>query len=249
MIQFKNEQVFLITGASSGIGKETALLLNSLGATTIATARNEKRLSEMKLEAKQACNMHIEIKELTEDIQGLPQFIKSIKDKYGKLQGLVNCAGIVDINPLQLLDFSDVQKVYNINLFAPLFLTKGVADKRNNIGKGTSIVHVSSMGILTGNRGHSTYVGAKSALSNSMRSIAKELASRRIRVNCVLPSDIETPMTDRNGDFSELVEKRLTAYPMGIGQPIDVANMIAFLLSDKSEWITGQNYIIDCASI
>ena len=91
------------------------------------------------------------------------------------------------------------------------------------------------------------YCGAKAALINSSKVIAKEYALAGLRINTVSPSDIETPMT-QTGEIKNFVEDRLSQYPFGIGKPEDVANMVIFLLSDKAKWITGQDYVIDCAS-
>lgn len=249
MISFNKEQIYIVTGASSGIGQCVAQLLNELGATVVGIARNQERLLEAKNGAKFPENFHIEVKDLTEDIENLPKYVKSLKETYGKFAGMAYCAGITDVKPLQLLDFSEMKKQYDINLFAPVFLTKGIADRRNNTGKGCSFVYISSQAVLVAERAHSTYTGSKSALCGTMRSIAKELAPQGIRVNCVLPSDIETKMIGLDGPFAEAVQNRLSKYPMGVGKVSDVANMIIFLLSDKSEWITGQNYVIDCGSL
>ena len=249
MISFKKEQIYIVTGASSGIGQCTALLLNELGATVIGIARNKERLLESKNGAKYPENFHIEVKDLAEGIENLPQYIKSLKEKYGKFAGMAYCSGITDVKPLQMLDLSEIKKQYDINLFAPIFMTKGLADRRNNIGKGCSCVYISSQAVFVAERAHSTYTGSKSALCGTIRSLAKELAPQGIRLNCVLPADIETKMIGLDGPFAEEVQNRLSKYPMGIGKVSDVANMIMFLLSDKSRWITGQNYVIDCGSL
>ena len=89
----------------------------------------------------------------------------------------------------------------------------------------------------------SDYAGAKAALNIAVRAIARELAPHGIRANCILPSDIATPMTKAVSDF---LEQRLADYPMGIGSVSDVASFVAFLLSDKTSWISGQSYVVDC---
>lgn len=246
MISFTSEQRFIVTGASSGIGEAVALLLNELGASVIGIGRNQERLETMKAKAKQPENVFLEQKDLAEDIDSLPAYVKSLKDKYGKFQGMAYCAGITQNVPLKILDVSASKKLFDINYFAPVFMTKGLADKRNNAGSGTSMVFVSSAAAVCSARAMSDYSGAKAALCASVKSIARELASSGIRANCVLPTDIETPMTLADPDI--LFSKR-DKYPMGFGKPQDVANMIAFLLSDKSEWVTGQSYIIDCGAM
>lgn len=245
MISFNSEQRFIVTGASSGLGKGVALLLNELGATVIGIGRNQKRLEETLAEAKYPENMHIESKDLTEDIEGLPQYVKELKNKYGKFTGMACCAGIVDIKPLQIIEKSAMEKLFDIDYYVPIFMTKGFADRRNNTGKGASIVYISSIAANYCDKGMLNYAGAKAALIASAKTIGRELASQGIRVNCVSPSDIITPMVEQSND----VRTNFGYYPLGVGQVDDVANFIIFLLSNKAKWLTTQNYRIDCGTI
>ena len=245
MISFNKDQIYIVTGASSGLGEGTALLLNELGATVVGIARNEERLNKMKAKCKYPENMHIEIKDLAEDIEGLPQYVKELKNKYGKFSGMAYCAGLTNVQPLQILDFKEMKSLFDIDYFAPIAMAKGFADKRNNVGEGSSAVFISSLAAIACNRAMLTYSGAKSALIASIRSIAKEYASKKIRFNCVSPSDINTPMQS----WLENVtggERASWEYPMGLGEVSDVANMIIYLLSDRAKWITAQNYVVDC---
>lgn len=243
MVSFSAEQHFVVTGASSGIGEGVALLLNELGATVVGIGRNKERLEGMRAKAKFPENVFLEQKDLAEDISGLPAYVKSLKEKYGKFSGMAYCAGITLNQPLQLKDYEVSRRLFDIDYFAPMFMTKAFGDRRNTIGSGTSIVLISSAAANCSARAMSDYCGAKAALSHSARCIAKELAPHGIRINCVLPADIVTPMTLADPDI--LASK---SYPMGVGEVVDVANVVAFLLSDKAKWITGQNYVVDCAS-
>ena len=244
MISFNAEQRFVVTGASSGIGEGVALLLNELGATIVAITRREDRLKELKLRAKHPDNMLIEVKDLTEDIEGLPAFVKYLKEKYGKFQGMAYCAGLGGIHPLRMIDMETMQKIFAINYFVPVFLVKGFADKRNNNGKGTSIVCIASAGGVHCDPGMTCYAGSKGALIATMQSIARELAPAGLRVNCVSPTLIATNMAGE-------IERQFAEgkYPFGLGEVSDVANMIVYLLSEQAKWITAQNYIIDCGAI
>ena len=247
MIRFNKEQIYIITGASSGLGETTALLLNRLGATVIAIARNEKRLFEMQKKSKYPKNIHIEIKDLTKDINDLPKYVKSLKEKYGKFSGMAYCAGISGAKPLQGIDYNFLKDIFDISYFARIMITKGIADRRNNMGKGTSLVYISSIDAVLSSKGQSGYSGAKSALSSSIKAIAKEISAIGIRANCVLPSMIKTPMTTVDNIISE--DDTLNLYPFGWGSPEDAANMIIFLLPDEAKFISGQNYIIDSGGV
>ena len=246
MISFDKDQKFIVTGASSGIGEGVALLLNEFGATVIGIGRSQERLDGMKAKCKFPENLFLENKDLTEDIDGLPAYVKSLKDKYGKFRGMAYCAGIGEVKPLQIIDYDEMKKVFDINYFAPVFMAKGFADRRVNSGKGSACVFISSIAALCSDKGHITYAGSKAALSATIKSIAREVAASGIRMNCVLPSNISTPLT--TADFAD-IDFQLEKYPLGIGEVSDVANMIVYLLSDKAKWITAQNYVIDCGGV
>lgn len=246
MISFNPEQRFIVTGASSGIGEGVALLLNELGATVIGIGRSAERLEGMKAKCKHPENVFVEQKELTEDIQGLPAYVKSLKDKYGKLSGMAYCAGIGEVSPLQLWDYEKERRFFDVNYFAPLAMAKGIADRRNNVSGQTSCVFIASASALLADKGHCSYAGTKAALVASCRTLAKELTAQRLRVNTVSPTVIRTPMTITEGE--EYEKSQIAKYPLGFGEVSDVANLVVFLLSDKAKWITGQNYVVDCAS-
>ena len=243
MIFFTPEQRFIVTGASSGIGEGVALLLNELGATVIGIGRNKERLEGMKAKVRYPNNVFLEQKDLAEDIAGLPAYVKSLKDKYGKFQGLACCAGVSKITPLRAVEFLDVQAMFGINYFVPLFMAKGFVDRRVNNGGGSAVVCVASIGAVHCDPGMAVYDGSKGALISSMRAIAREVAAQGVRVNCVSPSLIETNMIDD-------VSRRYAdgKYPMGLGKVSDAANAIVYLLAPVSKWTTAQNYIVDCGA-
>lgn len=252
MINFNKEQIYIVTGASSGIGEATAILLNELGATVVGIGRNQERLEAMKAKCKYPENMFLEQKDLTEDIEGLPKYVKSLKEKYGKFSGMAYCAGVSALNPLRTITYEYLINIFDINYFAPIMMIKSIGDKRNNIGLGTSIVTISSIDAILNSKGQSVYGASKAALSASVKALSRELTQQNgVRINAVLPSMIKTSMTmnsqvqgleiNQNINFEE--------YPFGWGEPNDVANMIVYLLSDKAKFISGQNYVIDSGGV
>ncbi len=240
-MSFTKEQVFIVTGASSGIGKGVAHMLNEQGATVVAIARRADKLRETMLSAKYPDNFFYEVKDLTENISELSSYVKTLKDKYGKFSGLAYCAGISLTSPFQLADVEVMQNMFNINYFAPMMMLKGILDRRINIGRGTSNLLIASISASICLKGNSIYSGTKAALIASAKSIAREEATKGVRVNVISPADILTPLTE------DKFESRNPLYPMGVGSVSDVSNLACFLLSDKAKWITGQNYKIDCA--
>lgn len=241
MISFTSDQRFIVTGASSGIGEGVALLLNELGATVIGIGRSEDRLSAMRAKCKCPENMFVEAKDLAADIPALPIYVKELKNKYGKFQGLAYCAGQGEIMPLRAVDLDAMNRIFSINYFAPVFMAKGFADKRNNNGAGSAMVFIASRGGVYTDPGMTSYAGSKGALIATMQSVAKELAPAGIRVNCVSPALIQTRMADETS--REYADGK---YPMGLGTVADVANMIVYLLAQESHWISAQNYVMDC---
>lgn len=241
MISFTADQRFIVTGASSGIGEGVALLLNELGATVIGIGRNEERLAAMKSKCKYSENMYLEPKDLAADIPGLPNYVKELKNRYGKFQGMAYCAGLSGIMPLRAVDYDEMQKMFAVNYFAPVFMSKGFADKRNNNGSGSAMVFIASRGGVHTDPGMTSYAGTKGGLIATMQSVAKELAPSGVRVNCVSPALIQTNMADETS--RQYAEGK---YPMGLGTVPDVANMIVYLLAQESHWISAQNYVMDC---
>lgn len=245
MIEFNEQQIILVSGASSGIGKATALLLNKLGAKVIGLGRNEAALAQLVSEAKFPDKVFTETRDLSKDIDALPSYMLELSKKYGKLYGVVCSAGITEICPLRSLDYQQMQLLFNIDYFAPIFMAQGFVHRKVHLEPTSSFVAISSICPFKNNTALITYSGAKASLIASMQSIAIEYAAKGIRFNTISPADIDTPMLNAIAFMREEYEKR---YQLGFGKPEDVASLAAYLLSPISKWTTGQNYIIDCTT-
>jgi len=233
----------LVTGASSGIGRETAVLLSQLGARVILAGRNKGRLDGT--QAMLDGSGHRAEQFDLADLDAIPAWVKDISSRYGALHGVVNSAGIYGVFPLRTLTKSQLEETLHLNLNAAILLAKGFRQKGCHTERG-AIVFLSSVAGLRGHAGISAYTASKSALIGVTRSLAIELARDGIRVNNVAPGLVETEMA---GQFEEQTLAGRTGveseYPLGVGRPRDVANGIAFLLSDAARWITGTTLVID----
>lgn len=245
MSGFRTDDVFLVTGTSSGIGEGVARLLNQSGATVIAAGRDEARLESLREQAARPEHIYPEIKDLPENPDGLPDWVLGLKKQYGKLKGLIHCAGITLTEPVSMATYGGAVKVFDLDYFVPLLLAKGFADRRANIGDGASMTFIASLAAVRPDKGQGLYGGAKAALVNTMLVLAKELAPRRIRVNCISPALVMTPMGRQFMAELTSAEEQQSRYPLGLGQAGDVAELAVFLAGGRARWITGQNYILD----
>ncbi len=237
-------RVILVTGASSGIGRETAVLLSELGARLVLTGRDAGRLSATL--SRLADGMHsVEPFDLTA-VEQIPAWLNGIAAKTGPLAGLVHCAGVHSRRPLKVLDADSFEQVQRINVTAAMMLVKGFR-QRGCCTAGASVVLLSSVTGLVGEAGIAAYGASKSAVLGLTRCLALELASQQIRVNCVAPGMVRTEMAERF--FDSLTPEQITAieraHPLGIGKPRDAANAVAFLLSEAAAWITGSTLVVD----
>jgi NAD(P)-dependent dehydrogenase (short-subunit alcohol dehydrogenase family) len=233
-------KTILITGASSGIGRATAVECSRLGATIIATGRNEGRLNETLLSLSGEGHSMV-LAELTSEEQ-----LDSLVSSVPTLDGVVLCAGKGLMLPVQfsthekMLDTLDSNFLYPVELFRRLL-------KKKKVNRGASVVAVSSMG---GTHfytvGNGAYGASKAALDSYMKFCARELASKDIRVNTVLPAMIDTPLIHRGAVSDEDHARDAATYPLKrYGKPEEVAFGIIYLLSDAAAWVTGTSLIID----
>lgn len=235
----------LVTGASSGIGKEIAVLLSKLGADVIILARSDERLRQT-LNEMEPGNHSCYAMDLS-DTEAIGEMMEEICSDGLKLNGLVHSAGISVTMPLQYLKLSDLINIMSVNFYSFVELAKHFSKRKYN-ENGGSIVAISSISNRVGARGLTAYCASKGALESAIRAMALDLAPKNIRINSVSPGMIETRIYDglkdmvgRN-DFEAQLKKRQI---LGIGKPEDVANAAAYLLSNASGLITGTSIIVD----
>lgn len=235
------DKTILITGASSGIGKSTAILCASLGATCIITGRSQERLNDV-LEVLDG-NGHFTIQADISEQEGT----NKICDNCPNLDGIVHSAGIMQLLPHRAISLSTFEKLMKVNLYAPFFITQ-VLIKKKKINNASSIAFISSIsGSIIGSKGNIMYSASKSAVNGMTKVLALELAEKKIRVNSISAGMVKTEMwINENMIVSEeQLANDEKNYPLGYGNPEDVANIAAFLVSDGSKWITGSSIVAD----
>jgi NAD(P)-dependent dehydrogenase (short-subunit alcohol dehydrogenase family) len=232
----------LITGGSSGIGRETAIQLSRLGANLVLIARNEQKLIETISMLEDGEHQYISFDiSIIDGIKGIMDLICTSN----KLDGYVHSAGVNNPNPVQTLKYEDLHKTMLVNFYSFIEFSKIISKKKYN-NDGCSIVGVSSVSSKVGTKGYCAYCSSKSAMDSAVRVMASEFASKKIRVNTVNPSWIATDMyINMQTLMDENTNDILKRQPLGLGAPIDVANAVTYLLSDASKFVTGSSLIID----
>jgi NAD(P)-dependent dehydrogenase (short-subunit alcohol dehydrogenase family) len=237
-------KTILITGASDGIGKATAILASQLGASIVMVARSEEKLEHAMNELEG--NNHSWYSYNLKEIEGIEKFVKRIIDENGPLNGFVHCAGISGMRPLKMTNYNFLQNMMLINFYSFVEICRCIS-KKGNYQEGMSIVGMSSVAGIKGFKGQIAYSATKAAMDGAIRSMSKELADKKIRINSVIACMIKTNMYERykNQTGKDLDDIRFSIYSLGIGDPLDIANAITYLLSDCSRIITGTGWVID----
>ena len=237
-------KVIVITGASSGIGAQCAIDCSKMGAKVVLIARNEERLKQTlgQMEGKGHVLKSFDLNNLDE----IKKLASTIVFEVGKIDGFIHAAGIEITKPIKLHTPDDYMSLYKTNaLVAFEFIRHLTSIKLSN--NGCSIVLISSISGVIGRTTVSAYSASKGALISACRTMAMELAKRKIRINCVSPGTILTPMMENV--LSEMDEesrnKRVEGFLLGLGECSDISNACIYLLSDAAKWITGQNLIVD----
>ena len=237
----KNSKI-LITGASSGIGREIAIIAAKHGAIIYAVGRNQEKLNLL-----EEIIGYKNCKTFSVDLTNRDKVKKLIKD-IDNIDGLVNCAGLIKMSPYKFITQNSFSETFNINVEAPIFLTANLLKSRK-INNGSSLVFISSInGSCIGAKGFTLYSTSKGAISGLVKSLATDLSKLKIRVNEIAPGMI---LTDGLKSIEESVstssiQEDMNKYPLGgYGSPDDVANGCIYLLSSASKWVTGTKLIID----
>ena len=234
----------LITGASSGIGRQCAISCSQMGAKVILVARNEERLKET-LEQMEGTGHIYRVYDL-EDLDNICTLISSVVLSVGKIDGFVHAAGLEKTLPVKLLTPKDYEHIYKVNSLSGFEFIHQFSNKKY-FNDGGHIVLISSITAVIGRGGVAAYAASKGAMVSAVRSMALELAKKKICINCISPGTVLTPLMENF--LSTLSEddykKRIDGFPLGLGNTEDVANACIYLLSDASRWMTGQNLIID----
>lgn len=237
------DKVVLVTGASRGIGQSIVVVLAKAGAQLVIHGRSEESIAETESAIAEVGLAPFKVIYDVTDESAMKQAIMGIKRKFGRLDGLVNNAGIMHEGLLGMMKTEDIQSMFDVNVTAVLQQMQ-FASRLMMKNETSSIVNISSIIGLKGAEGSSAYAASKAAVVGLTLSAAKEWASKGIRVNAVAPGFIETDLTAHyDGDKKETVLNSIKMQRFGHAE--EVANVILFLLSDMSSYVTGQVIGVD----
>lgn len=237
-------KVALVTGASRGIGREIALRLAKEGANVAVNyAGNEVKANEVVEEIKQLGRESFAIQCNVAESESVAEMVRQTIERFGSLDILVNNAGITKDNLLMRMKEEDWDDVIDINLKGVFLCTKAVSRQMMRQRSGR-IINIASIVGVSGNPGQANYVAAKAGVIGLTKTTAKELAARGITVNAVAPGFISTDMTDQLTD--DVKDEMLKLIPLArFGEPTDIANIVTFLASEESSYVTGQTIHVD----
>ena len=233
-------KTILVTGASSGIGKSTAIECAKMGANVVITGRNKERLQET-FNMLEGENNQMIVADLSDE-----ESLSKLVEQCPTLDGLVNNAGSTIITPTQFISRDKLMQVLEINTVAPILLTQMLL-KKKKLGKNSSIVVTDSIsGVKIVSHGNVLYSTSKSAINGFVKNAALDLAVKNIRVNAVCPGMIATHILDDGYVTTADLAEDMKKYPLKrYGKPEEVAYAIIYLLSDASTFTTGSSLVID----
>lgn len=237
------KEYILVTGASSGIGREVAIKL-SQKANVVLNGRDQQRLEEVKSLTCKSDQQIIWNFDLG-NVEELEKSFAYFMDEHNiVITHFVHCAGFMKNYPVKMINYSLFNATFNINVVSAALLVKVLMNRKINNKHLRSVVFISSNISNFGAKAFSMYGASKGALDSLMRSLAVELAPD-VRINSVLPGGVRTAMTEHIYQDEELIKRMQLSYPLGLGDVEDIYEAVDFLLSDKSKWITGQQLTVD----
>lgn len=239
-------KVIVVTGASSGIGAQCAIDCSRMGAKVVLIGRNPERLQQ----TRSFCNnpdQHLAVIYDLTDYAGLSGMIKDVVSTVGRIDGLVNCAGISTTLPFNAAKKETLEQYFDANVYSAYFLSKECSKKSAISEKGLSIIFLSSVMGHVGENGKSIYSMTKGALISGMRSLAVELAKKNVRVNCISPGCIITPINEQLPHIADPDKRAVLEgqHLLGLGRVTDISNACIYLLSDAARWVTGTTLVVD----
>jgi NAD(P)-dependent dehydrogenase (short-subunit alcohol dehydrogenase family) len=241
-------RLILVTGASAGIGRATAAVLAKLGARLVLNGRDAGRLDETatRLEPAADGQAHAIAPFDLSDLEAVPGWVKQQTAALGPLHGIAHCAGIQSLRPIRIFSAAFFDEVMRSNLGSALALARGLRQKGCHADR-AAMALISSTAATAASPGNVVYAASKGGIIAATKGLAVELLSDGIRVNCVVPSIVETELIERGKQklTAEQYEHLRTLQPMGFGHPDDVAHMLAYLLADTSRWMTGSIVTVD----
>ena len=226
----------LITGASSGIGKSTAILFSNLGAEVIITGRNKDNLNDTFAKL----NKNKQHQMICSDLTSLDD-VRQMISEINSIDGFAHCCGKVLPIPVKFIKEEHLHDVMGVNYFSAVNIVSELL-KQKKINNNSSIVFISSVSTLHAYFGGAPYISSKAALEGYSKALALELVPKKIRVNVLQPALVKTAIFDSTIDAAidkEEMKKLISRYPLGIGEPDDIANALAYFVSDASKWVTG----------
>ena len=239
-------KTLIVTGASSGIGRQCAVSCALLGASVAVFGQDQKRLNDT-LRSMDEPGKHMDCAVDLLDYDKVGDIVREVVRQKGRIDGLINCAGISTTLPLNSISTQKMEHFLQTNVIASVNITRHTVKSANFSQDGGSVVFISSVMGVAGENGKTLYSMTKGALVAAVKSMAIELAPRKIRVNAVSPGVVESPMS-KSAVYSsdeESLNRIKSLHPLGLGRVEDVADACIFLLSDASRWITGTNLIVD----
>jgi len=245
IINLENKKI-IVTGASSGIGREISKEISEVGGNVMLIGRNEQELQNTKSIMERPENHGCFRYDLT-DIYNIKPLIEKIVNFDGaRIDGFVHAAGIEVTLPIKLVSYKKFDEAMRLHLYSFIEIIKILSNKQYN-NNGLNIIALSSIAAVSGGQCQTIYSASKGAIDAAIIPLSKELAAKNIRINSIRPSIIKTPMTEKWAakkgieDLNELDKTQL----LGLGEPQDVANMVLFLLSSASRFITGKSFSVD----